>query len=89
MVLRVDAPKERRMKWQSVLKASLPPHPLLVYAVAITIRLTDASCGPAAYLVNHVGRTLHGPQAVSERVSEGVDNTSLWHPWPEPFVDSG
>ena len=64
------------------------PLPLLVYGVAVSIRLTDASCSPAAYLVNHVGRALHGPQAVSERVSEGVDDTSLWNPWPEPLVDS-
>ena len=65
------------------------PLPLLVDAVAIAIRLTDANRGQAAYLVNHVGRTLHGPQAVSERVSEGVDDTSLWHPWTKPLVDGG
>ena len=65
------------------------PLPLLVYTVTIAICLTDASCSPATYLVNHVGRTLHGPQAVSERVSEGVDDTSLWHPWTKPLVDGG
>ena len=68
---------------------SRQPLPLLVYAVAIAIRLTNASRGPAAYLVNHVGRALQGPQAISERVSEGVDDTSLRYPWPEPLVDGG
>ena len=67
---------------------SRQPLPLLVDAVTIAIRLTDASRGPAANLVNHVGRALYSPQAVSERVSEGVDDTSLRHPWPEPLVDS-
>ena len=56
-----------------------PPLPLTLplKAIAISIRLTDASCSAVAYLVNHVGTTLHGPQAVPERVSERVgDNPS-------------
>ena len=63
--------------------------PLVVYAVVITVSLTFTSRGPTTRLVNHVGRTLHGPHAVSERVSEGVDDTSLWNPCPEPLVDGG
>jgi len=38
---------------------SRQPLPLLVYAVAIAIRLTNASRGPTAYLVNHAGWALH------------------------------
>ena len=68
---------------------SRQPLPFIVYAVAITISLTYTNRGPTTYLVNHVGSALYGPQAVFKRVSEGVDDTSLWHPWPEPLVDGG
>ena len=61
---------------------SRQPLPLLFYGVAITIRLTDASCGPAA---DHVGSAVHGAQAASER----VDGTSFRDPWPESLVDGG
>ena len=44
---------------------------------AIAIRLTDVSRGLAVYLVNYFGRALYGPQAVSERVSERVDDIGV------------
>ena len=53
------------------------PFPLLVYGVAIAIRLTDVSRGLAVYLVNYFGRALHGPQPISKRVSEGVNDTDV------------
>ena len=62
---------------QAPLRDSQQPLQLLVYAIAVTICLADASSAPAAYLVNHVGTTLQGPQAVPERVLERVgDNPS-------------
>ena len=44
---------------------------------AIAIRLTDVSRGLAVYLVNYFGRALHGPQPISKRGFEGVDDTDV------------
>ena len=46
--------------------------------IPFTIGLPHTSGTPATYLVNHVGRALHGSEAVSKGVSEGVyDNILL------------
>ena len=54
------------------------PLPLLVYAVTIAIRLTNASCGPAAYLVNHMseGHSTALRRSLSECLKEWMTHPS-------------
>ena len=36
--------------------------------------------------IDDVGWTFNGTEAISQTVPEGVDNTSILHPWLQPFV---
>ena len=67
----------------------LQPLPLLLKAIPLTIGLPHASGTPATYLVYHVGGALDGSEAVSERVSEGVYDTSIGYSGLKPLVDGG
>ena len=42
--------------------------------------------GPTADGVDDVGRAFNGTEAVTQAVSEGVDDTSIRHTWFQPFV---
>ena len=51
--------------------------------------MADAFGGPTADGIDDVGRAFDGTEAIPQTVPEGVDDTSLWHPRPEPLVDGG
>jgi len=48
--------------------------------------MTNAFGGPATDGIDNVGRAFDGTEAVTQTVTEGVDDTSIWHPWFQPFV---
>ena len=48
--------------------------------------MTDAFGRPTADGIDDVGWAFNGTEAVTQAVSEGVDDTSLRHPWFQPFV---
>ena len=55
-------------------------------AVSFAILMTHAFGRPTANGVNDVGRAFNGTEAVPQTVPEGVDDTSIRHPWFQPFV---
>ena len=48
--------------------------------------MTDAFSRPATDGIDDVGRAFNGTEAIAQTVTEGVDDTSIWHPWLQPFV---
>ena len=48
--------------------------------------MADAFSRPTADSVDDVGWAFNGTEAVTQAVSEGVDYTSIRHPWLQPFV---
>ena len=48
--------------------------------------MADTFGGPTSDGVDDVGRAFNGTKAVPQTVSEGVDDTSIRHPWLQPFV---
>ena len=48
--------------------------------------MADAFGGPTADGIDDVGGAFDGTEAVAQTVTEGVDDTSLRHPWFQPFV---
>ena len=55
-------------------------------AVSFAILMADAFCRPTADGIDNVGRAFNGTEAVTQTVPEGVDDTSIRHPWLQPFV---
>ena len=55
-------------------------------AVSLAILMADAFGGPTADGIDDVGRAFNGAEAIPQTVTEGVDDTSIWHPWFQPFV---
>ena len=49
--------------------------------------MADAFSRPATDGVDDVGRAFDGTEAVTQAVSEGVDDTSIRHPWFQPFIE--
>ena len=48
--------------------------------------MTDAFSRPATDGVDDVGWAFNGTEAIAQTVPEGVDDTSIRHPWLQPFV---
>ena len=48
--------------------------------------MTDAFCRPTTDGIDDVGWASDGTETVTQTVSEGVDDTSIWHLWLRPFV---
>ena len=48
--------------------------------------MTDAFSRPATDGVDDVGWAFNGTEAIAQTVTEGVDDTSIRHPWLQPFV---
>ena len=48
--------------------------------------MADAFGGPTADGIDNVGWAFNGTKAIAQTVPEGVDDTSLRHPWLQPFV---
>ena len=55
-------------------------------AVPLAILMADAFCCPTTNGIDDVGRAFNGTEAIAQTVSEGVDDTSIWHSWLQPFV---
>ena len=48
--------------------------------------MADAFGGPTADGIDDVGWAFDGTEAIPQTVTEGVDDTSIRHPWLQPFV---
>jgi len=48
--------------------------------------MDDAVGGPTTDGIDDVGWAFNGTEAVTQAVSEGVDDTSIRHTWFQPFV---
>ena len=55
-------------------------------AVSLAILIADAFSRPATDGVDDVSRAFNGTKAIAQTVPEGVDDTSVRHPWLQPFV---
>ena len=54
--------------------------------MSFAILMADAFCRPTADGVDDVGWTFYGTEAIAQTVTEGVDDTTIRHPWLQPFV---
>ena len=48
--------------------------------------MADTFGGPTTYGIDDVGRAFNSTEAIPQTVTEGVDDTSIRHPWLKPFV---
>ena len=55
-------------------------------SVSLAILMSDAIGGPTTDGIDDVGRTFYVTEAIAQTVTEGVDDTSIRHPWLQPFV---
>ena len=55
-------------------------------AVPLAILMSDALGHPTADSIDDVGGAFDGTEAIAQTVPEGVDDTSIRHPWLQPFV---
>ncbi len=55
-------------------------------AMSFAILMADAFGGPTADGVDDVGWAFNGAEAIPQTVPEGVDDTSIWHPWFQPLI---
>ena len=55
-------------------------------AVPLTILMADALSRPTTNGIDDVGWAFNGTEAIAQTVPEGVDDTSIRHPWLQPFV---
>ena len=55
-------------------------------AVTLAILMADALGAPTADCIDDVGCSFNGTEAIAQTVTEGVDDTSIRHPWLQPFV---
>ena len=55
-------------------------------AVPLAILMADAFGCPTADGIDDVGRAFNSTEAIPQTVPEGVDDTSIRHPWFQPFV---
>ena len=49
--------------------------------------MADTFGGPTANGIDHVSWTFNGTEAIAQTVTEGVDDTSIRHPWLQPFIE--
>ena len=50
-------------------------------AVTLAILMADALGAPTADCIDDVGWAFNGTDAIAQTVTEGVDDTSIRHPW--------
>ncbi len=55
-------------------------------AMPFAILMANAFGGPTTDGIDDVGWAFDGTEAIAQTVPEGVDHTSIWHPWLQPFV---
>ena len=55
-------------------------------AVSLAILMADAFGCPTANGIDNVSRAFDGTKAIAQTVPERVDDTSIRHPWLQPFV---
>ena len=55
-------------------------------AVPLTILMADALSRPTTYGIDNVGWAFNCTEAIAQTVPEGVDDTTIRHPWLQPFV---
>ena len=55
-------------------------------AVSLAILMVDAFSRPTTDGVDDVGRAFNSTEAIPQAVTEGVDDTTIRHPWFQPFV---
>ena len=48
--------------------------------------MADTFGGPTTDGIDDVGGAFNGTEAIAQTVPEGVDDTSIRHPWLQPFV---
>ena len=48
--------------------------------------MADTFGGPTTYGIDDVGRAFNSTEAIPQTVTEGVDDTTIRHPWFQPFV---
>ena len=48
--------------------------------------MADTFGGPTTDGIDDVGGAFDGTEAIPQTVPEGVDDTSIRHPWLQPFV---
>ena len=48
--------------------------------------MSDAFSGPTTDGIDDVSGAFYGAEAIAQTVTEGVDHTSIRHPWLQPFV---
>ena len=48
--------------------------------------MADTFGGPTTDGIDDVGGAFDGTEAIAQTVPEGVDDTSIRHPWLQPFV---
>ena len=48
--------------------------------------MADAFGCPTANGIDDVGWAFNGTEAIAQTVTEGVDDTTIRHPWLQPFV---
>ena len=56
-------------------------------AMSFAILMADAFGRPTTDGIDDVGWAFNGTEAVTQAVSEGVDDTSIRHPWFQPFIE--
>ena len=54
--------------------------------MSFPVLMTDAFGDPTANGIDDIGRAFNGTEAIPQTVTEGVDDTSIRHPWLQPFV---
>ena len=52
----------------------------------LAILMADTFGGPTTDGIDDVGRAFNGTETIAQTVPEGVDHTSIRHPWLQPFV---
>ena len=55
-------------------------------AMPFAILMSDAFGRPTTGGIDNVSRAFDGTEAGPKTVPEGVDDTSIRHPWLQPFV---
>ena len=55
-------------------------------AVSLAILMADAFGCPTTDGIDDVGRAFNSTEAIPQTVPEGVDDTTIRHPWLQPFV---
>ena len=55
-------------------------------AMPFAILMANTFGCPTADGVDDVGWAFNGTEAIPQTVPEGVDDTSIRHPWLQPFV---